>query len=86
MTVILMDRIPELILIAVDVLCPIFTVLASVYLTFVCLGFNDKYTIYGYDYVVDLCCISVVCDEKIVNDFIFVFMKALEHEGHSLFT
>lgn len=40
--------------VSVDVLCPVFAVLASVYPAFVEFGLDDEYAVFGYDYMVNL--------------------------------
>ena len=39
---------------SVDVLCPVFAVLAAVYPAFVEFGLDDEYAVFGYYYVVNL--------------------------------
>ena len=86
MTVILMDRISKLILVAVDILRPVITVFSSIYPAFVCLGFNNEDTIYGDNYVVNLCGVSIIGDKEIVDDLVFIFREFLEDMRYALFT
>lgn len=51
---ILMDWVSQGVFVSVDVLCPVFAVLASIYPALVKFGLDDEYTVYGYDYMVNL--------------------------------
>lgn len=76
-SVILMYRISELVFVAIDVLRPVITVFSSIYPALVCLSFDDKDTINRYDNMINLSSISVVLDEKVIDDFISVFGEFL---------
>ena len=54
MTLILPERIPELVLVTIDVLCPILAVFSAIYPPFVILRFNYKDAIDGDDHMVNL--------------------------------
>lgn len=74
---VLVYRVAQLIFSTIYVLCPAFAVLAAVDPSFVVLGFNDKDAIDRYDYMVNLCRISVMLNKQVVDDFILVLRKFL---------
>ena len=53
-SLILMYGVAQGVFVSVDVLCPVFAVLASVDPAFVEFGFDDEYAVFGYCYVVNL--------------------------------
>ena len=74
-TIVLMYWIPKLILVSIDVLRPVITIFSSVNPTLVCLGLYDEDTVNRHDNVINLCCKSVVLDEKVIDDFVSVFWE-----------
>ena len=76
-SVILMDGVPELVFVSIDVLRPVIAVFSSVDPALVCFGLDDEDTVNRYDYMINLCGISVVLDEKVVDDLVSVFWEFL---------
>lgn len=59
MSLILVDGVTESVFVAVDVLCPVFAVLASVNPSLIELGLDDEDAIDGYYDMVYLCAVAV---------------------------
>ena len=59
MSQILVDGVAELVFVAVDVLCPVLAVLASVYPSLIEFGLDDEDAIDGYYDVVYLCAVAI---------------------------
>ena len=85
MSLILVDGVAELVFVAVDVLRPVFAVLASVYPSLIEFGLDDEDAIDGYYDVVYLCAVAVVCEQKVIYDFVTVAWQFFQDGGHSLF-
>lgn len=85
MSQILMNRITELVFVAVDVLCPVFAVFASVNPALIEFGLNYEDSIDGYYDMVYLRAVTVACEQKVVYDFVAVFREFFQDGGHPLF-
>lgn len=72
-----MDGVPELVFVTIYVLCPVVAMFSSVDPALICLGLDDENTINRYDNMVNLSCVSVVLDEKVIDDFVSVFREFL---------
>lgn len=64
MSLVLMNRIAELVFVAVDVLCPVFVVLASVNPSLIEFGLDDEDSVDGYYDMVYLRTVAVACEQK----------------------
>lgn len=85
MSLVLMNRISELVFVAVDVLCPVFAVFASVNPTLIELGLDDEYSIDGYYDMVYLraVAVAVACEQKVIYYFVSVHWKLFQNGCHS---
>lgn len=63
----------EPVFVAVDVLCPVLAVLASVYPSLIEFGLDDEDAIDGYYDVVYLCAVAIAWEQKVIDDFVAVF-------------
>lgn len=79
MSLVLMNRISELVFVAVDVLCPVFAVFASVNPTLIELGLDDEYSIDGYYDMVYLRAVAVACEQKVIYYFVSVHWKLFQN-------
>ena len=85
MSLVLMNRISELVFVAVDVLCPVFAVFASVNPTLIELGLDDEYSIDGYYDMVYLRAVAVACEQKVIYYFVSVHWKLFWNGCHQHF-
>lgn len=72
MSLVLMNRIVELVFVAVDVLCPAFAVFAAVNPALIELGLDDEDSIDGYYDMVYLHTVAVACEQKVIYYFVSV--------------
>ena len=72
MAVILMNRVTQLVFLAVYILSPVVTRFRTIYPSLICLGLNNEYTINRYNYMVNLRCESVVVNQKVIDDFVAI--------------
>lgn len=83
MSLVLMNRIAELVFVAIDVLCPVFAVFASVNPTLIELGLDDEDTVDGYYDMVYLRAVAVACEQKVIYYFVSVHWKLFQNGCHS---
>ena len=75
MTLILTKRVSQFVFVAVDVLGPILTVFPTVNPAPIVLGLDYKHTIYRYDHMINLCTVSSLLYQQVVDDLVPVFGK-----------
>ena len=85
MALVLKDWVVDLVFVAVDVLCPVFGVLASIYPAFVVLGLYDEDAIYGYYQVIYLRAAFWCRDGDVVQHSVLVFWKVVKLSCDNLF-
>ncbi len=73
MTLILPKWISKLVFIPIYILRPELTILPSIYPAFVILGLDNKDTIDGDYYMIDLGTITILLYQEIIYDFVLVF-------------
>lgn len=85
MSLVLMNRIAELVFVAVDVLCPVFAVFASVNPALIELGFDDEDSLDEYYDMVYLRAVAVACEQKVIYYFVSVHWKLFQNRCHPHF-
>ena len=69
---ILMNWIPQLIFVPIDILNPVVVVLSTIYFTLIKLCFNYKNTLFGNHNMVYLCCLPILIYKQVVDNLIFI--------------
>ena len=82
MALILMDGVSEPVFVSVDVLRPVFAVLASVNPALIEFGLDDEDAIDGNYNVVNLGAVPVAGEKKVVDDLVIGFGKPRQNGGN----
>lgn len=83
MSLILVDGVTEPVFVAVDVLCPVFAVLASVNPALIEFGFDDEDTVDGYYDMVYLRTVAVACEQKVIYYLGTIYLFTLNKKTQS---
>ena len=75
MTLVLPEWIAELILVAIDVLSPEFTIFSTVYPSLIVLRFNDKDAVNGNHNMVYLRAVYTGLKKEVIDNSVFLFRK-----------
>jgi len=86
MTSVLPQGITEMILLPVELLCPVLTVLPTVDLPLVVLCLDDEHPVSRHDHVVYLGAVSAALEEKVVDDEVLILRKPRKKDPHHLLT